>query len=122
MGGEIEAESLLFLRHAVRRRPGLVWWDAHIGMRRFDIAEQAALPAFPRLRGAGSYAEDRFRGCMDSGPVGMHAVKGACRRQAFQLPPVEQARFDPVGEIVQRLERPASLPPGPKPLHNTQNG
>ncbi len=53
--------------------------------------------------------EDGLRGGKDGGALAGQAVEGAGGRQALDLSPVEQARVDPLGEIVEGLERPVRL-------------
>ena len=61
--------------------------------------------------------EDRLGRRMDRRPVGVERVERAGRGEAFELAAVEQLGIDPLGEIVEALERPVRLALGDQRLH-----
>ena len=105
VGGEIEAERLFLLLHALGQRPARGEWQLDRGFRRILAAEQAALPADLGILDAGSSGEQGFGHGEDAGAVGVHAIEGPGPGQPFELALVEQAWIDAVREIIDAGER-----------------
>ena len=61
--------------------------------------------------------EDRLGRGEDRGAVRRQLVERAAAGQAFDLAPVEQARVDPLGEVVEAGEGAAALALGDQRLH-----
>jgi hypothetical protein len=104
VGGEVEAERFLLGRHALRQRPGR--GDRASGSARHCFRRRRTdRPArFARVGGAGGMGEDRLGGSEHAARLGAIPSKARRRRKALELAAVEQARIDPFGEIVERLE------------------
>ena len=111
MGREIEAERFLLGGHALRQGPGRVATGIRIGTT-FDSPppNRPPCPLVARVGGAGGVGEDGLGRGEHRRPVGVERVERAAAGEALDLAAVEQARIDPLGEILERLERAVGAP------------
>ena len=83
----------------------------------FFPTEQAALPAGALGICRGGNGQQRFCHGMHTRAIGLDAVKRPCGGKAFNLTPIEQARVDAIGKIIQRFERALGHPFGNDLFH-----